>query len=139
MPSKLPSGNALVRLCSQLLRLRPGRPTFGPVQMVFAVAALLLGLFLYAGVQTASHTFRLQSEVDDLQVEVYDLRVQRAELEGLREYLRSDEYVEAVARAEFGLVRAGETAVVVDAAGDDHPERPTREPGQRWWEALFDR
>lgn len=107
--------------------------------MVFAVAALLLGLFLYAGVQTAAQTHRLRTEVDVLQSEVYDLRVQRAELDGLRTYLRSDEYVEAVARSEFGLVRPGETAVVVDAAGDDHHGPPTREPGQRWWEALFDR
>ena len=138
MPIRLPGG-ALLRALIRPLSHLPARPSFGPVQMVFAVAALLLGLFLYAGVQTATHTNRLRSDVDDLQAEVYDLRVQRSELEGLRWYLRSDEYVEAVARAEFGLVRPGETAVVVDAAGDDHPDRPSREPGQRWWEALFDR
>ena len=46
------------------------------------------------------------------------------------------EYLETVARTQFGLVRPGETAVVVD--GPVRP-RPERTAGQRWWEALFAR
>lgn len=111
-------------------------PAFGPTHMVLAVAALLLGLFLYAAMQTATQTYRLHDERRDLTQEVEVLRAQKAELEGLREYLASDEYVESVARSQFGLVRPGETAVVVDA-----PEAPARdpEPGERWWESLFSR
>ena len=48
----------------------------------------------------------------------------------------TDEYLETVARTQFGLVRPGETAVVVD--GPVRP-RPERTAGQRWWEALFAR
>ena len=50
--------------------------------------------------------------------------------------LSSDEYVEAIARTQFGLVRPGETAVSVDGPTAPLPER---KPGQRWWEALFAR
>lgn len=111
-------------------------PTFGPTHMVLAVAALLLGLFLYAAMQTATQTYRLHDERRALAQEVEVLRTQKAELEGLREYLGSDEYVESVARSQFGLVRPGETAVLVDA-----PVAPTpaAQPGERWWESLFSR
>jgi cell division protein DivIC len=122
------------------LRLLP----FGPLQMVLAIAALLLGLFVYAGVQTAAQHYRLSEQRREVQREIVELQGQLAELEGLREYLASDEYVEAVARSRFGLVRPGETAVVVEDRA--HPEArldgdgaPEREAGERWWEALFDR
>ena len=111
-------------------------PTLGPAHIVLAVAVLLLGLFIYAAVQTAQNTFVLNERQTLAQAEVYELRRQKAELEGLREYLTSDEYIEAVAREQFGLVRPGETAVIVEA-----PEstEPVREPGESWWEALFGR
>jgi cell division protein FtsB len=104
--------------------------------MVLAVALLLVGLFLYAAAQTAAQSYRLHDDRRTLTYEVEALRRQRAELRGLREYLASDEYIEAMARTQFGLVRPGETAVLVDAPGSARPER---RPGQRWWEALFAR
>jgi cell division protein FtsB len=102
--------------------------------MVFAIALLLIGLFLYAMVQTAAQSYRLRDTERALFVEVQTLRDQRAELEGLLTYLNSDEYVEAFARQQFGLVRPGEILVEVDAPP---PPRTNQQPGQRWWEALF--
>lgn len=119
---------------SPLLRLYPR--SFGPAHVVLAVALVLLGLFLYSAVQSAANGYRLNGELEALQAEVLDLRRQQAELVGLRAFLASDEYIEGVARTQFGLVRPGEVAVVVDARESDVP---ARRPGQRWWEALFDR
>jgi cell division protein FtsB len=110
-------------------------PTFGPTHMVLTLALLLLGLFAYAFMQTAAQSFRLREAERDLFLEVQDLRAQRAELEGLATYLESDEYIEAFARQQFGLVKPGETLVEVDAPP---PGDGVRTPGQRWWEALFD-
>lgn len=109
-------------------------PTFGLAHMVLAVALLLFALFLYATVHTAAQSYRLQREQRALEVEVNTLRQQHAELRGLLDYLETDEYIEAFARSQFGLVRPGETAV--DVRG---PERigASRHPGERWWEALF--
>ncbi len=114
----------------------PRLPTFGPAHIVLAVALLLLVLFLYSMVQTVAQTYRLRESQRVLETEVFALREQRAEIEGLRDYLASDEYIEAVARAQFGLVRPGEVAVIVDA-----PAAPPadREAGRRWWEVLFGR
>ena len=102
--------------------------------MVLAVALLLLSLFLYAGVQTAAQSYRLREHEREVFMRVQELRQQRAELQGLLTYLRSDEYVEAFARQQFGLVKLGEILVQVDA-----PAAPPvqRRPGEKWWEALF--
>lgn len=102
--------------------------------MVFAVALLLSGLFVYAGVQTAAQAYRLRQHEREVFVRVQDLRQQRTELRGLLTYLKSDEYIEAFARQQFGLVKPGEILVQVDA-----PAAPPvqRRPGEKWWEALF--
>lgn len=120
-----------------MLRLPEVRfPTFGPTHMLLVVAALLLALFAYSALQTAAHTYGLRELERSLQADVLELREQRAELEGLSEYLRSDEYIEGVARTQFGLVRPGETAVSVD--GPPSPQTPVQ-PGERWWQTLFER
>lgn len=128
---RLPS---LPRVNLRFFDLRPSN--FGPSHAVLAVALSFLGLFLYSAAQTAVHGYATQQERRELTAQVDVLRRQRAELTGLREYLSSDEYIEAVARTQFGLVRPGEIAVNVDAPTAPLPER---RPGQRWWEALFAR
>ena len=110
-------------------------PTFGPAQMVLVIALLLLGLFLYAMAQTAVQAHRLGQEERTVFAEVEQLRRQRAELEGLLTYLKSDEYVEGFARQQFGYAKPGETLVEVSAP--PAPKEPRR-PGERWWEATFD-
>jgi cell division protein FtsB len=102
--------------------------------MVLAIALLLLGLFLYAGAQTAVQSYRLRQHEREVFVNVQDMRQQRAELQGLLAYLRSDEYIEAFARQQFGLVKPGEVAVQVDTP---LPPPVPRRPGEKWWEALF--
>ena len=111
-------------------------PRFGPAHIVVAVAAVLLALFAYSAMQTAAQTYRLRDSQRALVQELSELRRQRAELEGLREYLASDEYIEAVARERFGLIRPGELAVTVEAPAQDAAGETA---SQRWWEALFGR
>ena len=94
---------------------RPRVPTFGPAHMVIVVALLLMGLFVYAAFQTAAQSHRLQLQERALRIEIAELQQQNAELEGLAAYIASDEYVEAFARAKFGLVMPGETVVEVEA------------------------
>ena len=108
-------------------------PVFGPFQMVVAVVLLLIGLFVYAAFQTAVQSHRLQLQERVLRDDIAQQQQQRAELEGLSKYINSDEYIEAVARTEFGLVLPGEIAIVVEA-----PVVPLvdRAPGERWWEPL---
>lgn len=106
----------------------------GPVQIVLAVALLLLVLFAYSLLQTTRSSARLAEQHRALEAEVTRLGREHAELEGLRTYLATDEYIEAVARAQFGLVRPGETAVLVQAPP---PVEAEYRPGERWWQLLF--
>lgn len=103
--------------------------------MVLTLALLLLALFAYAFLQTAAQSYRLREAERALILEVQQLEQRRAELEGLSAYLESDEYIEAFARQQFGLVKPGETLVEVDAPAG---VSDVRNPGERWWEALFD-
>ncbi len=118
----------------QLIRPRRWFTVFGPAQMALVVAMLLLGLFLYAAVQTATQRQQLRVQDRELRTEITELRLQHAELEALSNYLSSDEYIEAFARDRFGLVFPGEIAVVVQA---EEPEPEDRQPGERWWQELF--
>lgn len=106
----------------------------GPVQMILAVAVLLFGLFAYSLLQTTQSTLRLNEHQRVLQLEVAVLMREKADLEGLRAYLATDEYIEAVARSEFGLVKPGEIAVTVSAPPE--PESTSKVP-RRWWQELF--
>ena len=102
--------------------------------MVIVVALLLLGLFLYAAVQTSTQSHRLRIQERELRAEIVVLQGLSAELEGLSRYLASDEYIEAFARERFGLAYPGEISVEVDSTD---PLATVRLPGERWWEALF--
>lgn len=129
-------GAAGTRMRGPSLRLSAPRIEFGPAQLVLTLASVLLALFLYSAGHTIAQNVRVHRQVEQSRVEVYHLRLQKQELQGLRDYMQTNEYVESEARSRFGLVRPGETEVVVDA-----PQAPLaeRQPGQRWWEALFRR
>lgn len=101
--------------------------------MILAVAALLFGLFAYSLLQTTQSSARLHDRQAALQAQVSTLAQEKADLEGLRAYLATDEYIEAVARNEFGLVKPGETAVVVSAP----PAPDSGRVAKRWWQELF--
>ena len=60
------------------------------------------------------------------------------QLEQIREYLRSDEYVEFMARRVFGLVKPGETLVIVKAPPAVDEGVPDA-VGRPWWQDLFGR
>ncbi len=102
--------------------------------MILAVATLLFGLFAYSLLQTTQSSIRLGEQEVTLRAQVAHLERDKADLEGLRAYLATDEYIEAVARAEFGLVRRGETAVYIQAPPLPEVEART---AHRWWQELF--
>lgn len=114
----------------------PRVPQFsgGPVQIILVVALLLCVLFAYSLFQTTRSSARLAEQYLILEAEVAKLSREQAELEGLRAYLATDEYIEAVARAQFGLVRPGEITVFVQATPATQAEY---RPGERWWQSLF--
>jgi cell division protein DivIC len=109
---------------------------------MLALAALVVGYFVFSAVGDTLLSRDLNQQEQALRDEIDTLEGQRSDLEAIRDYLRTDEYIEAVARRVLGLVRQGETLFIVSsstppAPTPDHPE--TIEPDERlWWEQLFE-
>ena len=95
-------------------------------------------LFTAAGEVLLSH--RLNQEEQRLQQDLTELRRQQVELQAIREYLQTDEYIEGVARRVLGLVRPGETLVIVSSTipPTPMPDGFAQDDRRRWWEALYE-
>lgn len=112
--------------------------------MPIALGAALIAL-TYLGLSSARYVVRnyqLQGDEQQVRADIAQLKQDQARLIAVRDYLQSDEYVEDVARRTLGLVRPGETLVVVSgttpvagAASATPAARPTA--GGAWWKSLF--
>lgn len=83
---------------------------------------------------------RLNREEQQLQREIRELREDHANLEAIRDYLLTNEYVEGAARRLLGLVRPGEELIVVSSSVTPTPsadESGEEEGGLSWWEQLY--
>ena len=114
-------------------------PRLTPARIAILLATLVVGYFVFAAAGDTLLSQRLSQDEQELQQEFADLQRQRSQLEAIREYLRTDEYIEGVARRVLGLVRPGETLVIVTSNATPVPaeeEIDEKQPG-RWWEQLF--
>lgn len=107
--------------------------------VVLGVTALVVAYFVVGGAFNAVRSHQLRQQEAQIRAEIGSLQERFEELSALREYLDSDEYVEAVAREQLGLVRRGETSIV---AIPNQPS-PTPQPGaaepELWWDILIRR
>lgn len=115
-------------------------PRLSLARVVILGAVLVVGYLLFTAAGEVLLSRRLSQEEQRLRQELTKLQRQQVELEAIREYLQTDEYIEGVARRVLGLVRPGETLVIVSSTV---PPTPTpdgfaQEEGRRWWEALYE-
>ncbi len=106
---------------------------------MLVVTALIIGYFLVTGATTALRSSQLSDREDRLRAEITHLEERYERLEALQEYLGSDEYIESVAREQLGLVREGETSIVVipAVASPDEDGEDEQNEGELWWETLI--
>jgi cell division protein FtsB len=107
---------------------------------VLLVSALVVGYLIFRASGSGLQSYRLAGQEQQVQREIAELKRQHQELTVLREYLRSDEYIEGVARRVLGLVKPGETLIIVsgpEEQGEGAVEEESGRLGQPWWEALF--
>ena len=118
----------------------PKLPRLSFVQIILVATAVVIGYFAFAAVGDTLLSLRVNQDEQELRQEVAQLRQDQAQLESIREYLWTDEYVEGVARRMLGLVRVGESLVIVSPSGTATPaaeEEPTANANRRWWERLY--
>jgi cell division protein FtsB len=116
------------------------RLPFSTTQIVGALIALLIGYLLFTAAGDVLRTHRLNRNEDQLRAEIAELQRQHQELQDLRDYLATDDYIERVARQVLGLVKPGETLVVVSSSATPQPTpQPESDYEDRpWWEAIYD-
>jgi cell division protein DivIC len=115
-------------------------PRLSLTRAVILLAALVVGYLIFAAVGDTLLSQRLNRDEQQLQQEIAEFRRQQAKLEAIRDYLQTDEYIEGVARRVLGLVRPGETLVIVSSSAAPTPtpeEQPGEEDNRPWWENLY--
>lgn len=81
-----------------------------------------LAFFVYMTVSYVTgyiHIWKIKQEIRQIEEEISRAEARNEALREELSYLQSDAYVERVAREELGLVRPGETAVII-ASPEDH-------------------
>ena len=108
-----------------------------------ALALTTLAVVLYVAALTVAktlQTYATHQEAVRLHADIERLQVRYTDLEALRDYELTDDFVEQVARRQLNLIKPGETAVVVIA-----PPAPTQAPPPApeaalpWWRSALAR
>lgn len=109
---------------------------FSPGRILLVAIIVAAGYLTFSAGNNLANSYRLVNQERQLESEVAALEVELDQLEQVHEYLRSDEYVEFMARRVFGLVKPGEKLVVVQAP---QPPPPSDEELRElsWWQRLF--
>lgn len=109
-------------------------------RFILLAAAVVVGYLLFTAAGTALKSYRLAGDEQEARQQIAELDSEYQELQAIRDYLSSDEYVESAARRMLGLVKPGETLVRVSSA-EAEAENPQgadqQHAGQSWWESLF--
>jgi len=113
-----------------------------PILPVIVCAALLgLTYFGFSTWRYVAHNYRLSEDEASIKRDIARLEQEREQLIAVRDYLKSDEYVEYVARGVLGLVRPDETLVIVSSSAPPAPTPTapitTGAAAEPWWRRLF--
>ena len=116
-----------------------------PLTPILVCAAVLAATYFgFSTWRYVTHNFRLNDDEASIRRDIAGLDQEHAQLVAVRDYLRSDEYVEYVARSTLGLVRPGETLVIVSSNAPAPLTAATPTPGaaapatpEPWWKVLF--
>ena len=104
-------------------------------RLLFFICLLIAGYFAYTALTGAIGTSRIEGERRKAQSDLLALQDRKAYIEGVREYVSSDQYVEQEARRQLGYVRDGEIPFVVVGPPVDDAEQRSGD----WIERLFPR
>ncbi|HEV8573094.1 MAG TPA: septum formation initiator family protein [Dehalococcoidia bacterium] len=105
--------------------------------LVLLVTALAVTYFLITAALGGVRSFQLHNREDSLRAEIFDLQARHERLEALRDYLNSDEFIEAAAREQLGLVREGETGFIAISSQPAPTPAPGEPRPELWWDVLI--
>jgi cell division protein FtsB len=106
-------------------------------RVILLVTTLVVVYFLITAALGGVRSYQLHQREGRLNAEIRELQGRYERLEALRDYLNSDEYVEAAAREELGLVREGETGFITIASQPSPSPAPDDPRPELWWDVLI--
>ncbi len=122
---------------------------------IFTSRFFLLGAFVIAAIIAVSfgrayyRDYEIRQQIKALQTKVDDLERKKLESLDLLGYVKSEAYVEDVARQQLGLKKPGERVIIVNGsatssgprqpAGGGPDERSTVPSWQKWWWYFVDK
>lgn len=143
----MPEDHSYVSLTASLVVGRdegedvPRLPHLSLTRIVILLAVGVVGYLLFSAVGDTLLSLRLSNDQQRLERQISDLQQQHNRLQEIKDYLQTDAYIEGVARRVLGLVRPGETLVIVSS---NATPAPAATPGadaqadtQSWWERLY--
>ena len=105
-----------------------------PRRVLIVAAIFIIAYFVVSMVGNSFARYELDQEQQRLRAEIVSLEEQQRQLDALRAYMHSDEFIERAARDQ-GLVRPGDISVVVVAPT---PAGARAAPaGRPWWARYF--
>lgn len=115
---------------------------FSKFFLIFCVIIFLVVLFYLA--KSTVRSYKVNSEIADLQNDIIHLEKQNEDLGQLISYLKSDTFIEQEAKLKLGLKKPGENLVVIpgqtDSGNNDKEIQniPQTNPA-RWWAYFFNK
>jgi cell division protein FtsB len=114
-------------------------------QLILVLTLPLVTYFGYGAARKAMEIHELRGRAERLRLEIDQLQARHLELTRQRDYYKTDQFVERVAREELGLIKPTEIPIVVVVKPDAvaTPRRAAAPPidersnPQRWWDAFF--
>lgn len=108
-----------------------------PGKLVLLVTALAVIYFLVIAALGGVRSYQLHQREERLRSEIQELQRRYHRLESLKDYLNSDEFIEAAAREQLGLVREGETGFIAISTQPSPTPAPGEPQPELWWDVLI--
>jgi len=114
------------------------RPHLSVLPFVLGFAVLAFAYLGYTTSRYVIHNYQLHQQESQVRRDLDQLNRDHEQLVAVRDYLKSDEYVQDVARRVLGLVNPGETLVIVSGTAPLAATPAAGQPaGTEWWKQLF--
>ena len=116
---------------------------------IFTSRFFLLGALVIAAILAVSFgrafykDYEIRQQIKALQVKVDELERKKLDSLNLLGYVKSEAYVEDVARQQLGLKKPGERVIIVDASTTglrvNADERTATPSWKKWWRYFVDK